>query len=164
MQIYVVKSDDTLDTIAASFGLSPEIIAYTNQILSPYRLAVGQALLIPAGSSEEEKTGVYVNGYAYPYIRDWVLTETLPYLTTLSVFSYGFTTTGELVPPAVNDDWMIDKAWQQGVRPILTLTPMPTPTLIPTLTLISNNHGIKETLIYSLCLRWGDRPENAYLC
>lgn len=123
MQIYVVKSDDTLDTIAASFGLSPEIIAYTNQILSPYRLAVGQALLIPAGSSEEEKTGVYVNGYAYPYIRDWVLTETLPYLTTLSVFSYGFTTTGELVPPAVNDDWMIDKAWQQGVRPILTLTP-----------------------------------------
>lgn len=123
MQIYVVKSDDTLDTIAASFGLSPELIAYTNQILSPYRLAVGQALLIPAGSSEEEKTGVYVNGYAYPYIRDWVLTETLPYLTTLSVFSYGFTTTGELVPPAVNDDWMIDKAWQQGVRPILTLTP-----------------------------------------
>lgn len=123
MQIYVVKSDDTLDTIAASFGLSPEIIAYTNQILSPYRLAVGQALLIPAGSSEEEKTGVYVNGYAYPYIRDWVLTETLPYLTTLSIFSYGFTTTGELVPPAVNDDWMIDKAWQQGVRPILTLTP-----------------------------------------
>lgn len=154
MQIYVVKSGDTLDTIAASFGLSPEIIAYTNQVLSPYRLAVGQALLIPTGSAEEEKTSVYVNGYAYPYIRDWVLTETLPYLTTLSVFSYGFTTTGELVPPAVNDDWMIDKAWQQGVRPILTLTPFDESGRFNNhlISVITNDSEIQQILIDQLFL------------
>lgn len=154
MQIYVVKSGDTLDTIAASFGLSPEIIAYANQVLSPYRLAVGQALLIPAGSTEEEKTSVYVNGYAYPYIRDWVLTETLPYLTTLSVFSYGFTTTGELVPPAVNDDWMIDKAWQQGVRPILTLTPFDESGRFNNylISVITNDLEIQQVLIDQLFL------------
>ena len=123
MQIYVVKSGDSLDSIAAGFGIKAEEIAYANQIFYPYRLAVGQALLIPEQSTVENKRQVHVNGYAYPFIREWVLGETLPFLTTLSVFSYGFTTQGELVPPLVDDNWMINAAWQQGVRPILTLTP-----------------------------------------
>lgn len=154
MQIYVVKSGDTLDTIAASFGLAAETIAYTNQILSPYRLAIGQALLIPTGIPEEEKQSVYVNGYAYPYIRDWVLTETLPYLTTLSVFSYGFTATGELVPPAVNDDWMIEKAWQQNVKPILTLTPFDESGMFNNhlISIVTNDPDIQQVLIDQLFL------------
>lgn len=154
MQIYVVKSGDTLDTIAASFGLAAETIAYTNQILSPYRLAIGQALLIPTGIPEEEKQSVYVNGYAYPYIRDWVLTETLPYLTTLSVFSYGFTAAGELVPPAVNDDWMIEKAWQQNVKPILTLTPFDESGMFNNhlISVVTNDPDIQQVLIDQLFL------------
>ncbi|MBQ6887939.1 MAG: LysM peptidoglycan-binding domain-containing protein [Lachnospiraceae bacterium] len=123
MQIYVVKSGDSLDSIAAGFGIGAEEIAYANQIFYPYRLAIGQALLIPEQSTAENKRQVHVNGYAYPFIREWVLGETLPFLTTLSVFSYGFTPEGELVPPLVDDNWMINAAWQQGVRPILTLTP-----------------------------------------
>ena len=47
MQIYVVKENDTLDSIAAAFMVSAEDIAYDNQIAAPYPLAVGQALLIP---------------------------------------------------------------------------------------------------------------------
>lgn len=154
MQIYVVKSGDTLDTIAADFGLGIETIAYTNQVLPPYRLAVGQALLIPTESAEKEKRAVYVNGYAYPYIRDWVLTETLPYLTTLSVFSYGFTTSGELVPPAVNDDWMIEKALQQNVRPILTLTPFDESGMFNNylISVLTNDPDLQQTLIDQLFL------------
>lgn len=123
MQIYVVKAGDSLDSIAAGFGISAQEIAYANQILYPYRLAIGQALLITEKSVPEQKRAVTVNGYAYPFIREWVLQETLPFLSTLSVFSYGFTTQGELVPPLVDDSWMIHAAWQQGVRPVLTLTP-----------------------------------------
>lgn len=123
MQIYVVKSGDSLDSIAAGFGIGAEEIAYANQISYPYALAVGQALLIPEQGMNENKRFVHVNGYAYPYIREWVLGETLPFLTTLSVFSYGFSTQGDLIPPLVDDNWMINAAWQQGVRPILTLTP-----------------------------------------
>ena len=123
MQIYVVKEGDSLDSIAAGFGISAQEIAYANQILYPYRLAIGQALLIPEESAPEQKRAVTVNGYAYPFIREWVLQETLPFLSTLSVFSYGFTAQGELVPPLVDDNWMIHAAWQQGVRPVLTLTP-----------------------------------------
>ena len=89
MQIYVVKSGDSLDSIAAGFGIGAEEIAYANQIFYPYALAIGQALLIPEQGVNEYKRLVHVNGYAYPFIRDWVLEETLPFLTTLSVFYFG---------------------------------------------------------------------------
>ena len=44
MQIYVVKEGDTLARIADIFSVDAEEVAYANQILFPYRLAVGQAL------------------------------------------------------------------------------------------------------------------------
>lgn len=123
MQIYVVKEGDSLDSIAAAFTADAQEIAYDNQIPEPYKLAVGQALLVPGGGSTEQGRAVSVNGYAYPYIQEQVLLETLPYLTTLSVFSYGFTTSGDLVPPRMDDNWMINAAWQQGTAPVLVLTP-----------------------------------------
>lgn len=124
MRIYVVKEGDTIDRIAEIFETDVEEIAYDNQITEPYRLAVGQALLIPVEGERREKRSVYVNGYAYPYIRDEVLLETLPYLTNLSVFSYGFTKDGDLIPPQVDDNRMIQEAWEQGTGPILVLTPI----------------------------------------
>ncbi|MDE5699402.1 MAG: LysM peptidoglycan-binding domain-containing protein [Lachnospiraceae bacterium] len=123
MQIYVVREGDSIDSIAAAFAASAEEIAYDNQISKPYPLAVGQALLIPDADNTEQKRAVRVNGYAYPYIQDQVLSETLPYLTTLSVFSYGFTTSGNLVPPQADDSHMIHEAWQYGTVPVLVLTP-----------------------------------------
>ncbi|MDE6362694.1 MAG: LysM peptidoglycan-binding domain-containing protein [Lachnospiraceae bacterium] len=123
MQIYVVKENDSLDSIAAEFMVNAEEIAYDNQIAAPYPLAVGQALFIPTENETFQKQEVYVNGYAYPYIRNEVLTETLPYLTTLSVFSYGFTTSGNLIPPKTDDSRIIHEAWMQGVAPVLVLTP-----------------------------------------
>lgn len=124
MRIYVVKEGDTIDRIAEIFETNAEEIAYDNQITEPYRLAVGQALLIPVEGMMREKRSVYVNGYAYPYIRDEVLLETLFYLTNLSVFSYGFTKEGDLIPPRVDDNHMIQEAWRQGTAPILVLTPI----------------------------------------
>lgn len=126
MQIYVVREGDSLDSIAAVYAASAEEIAYDNQIPEPYRLAVGQALLIPDTRNEgamQQKRAVHVNGYAYPYIQDQVLSETLPYLTSISVFSYGFTTSGDLVPPQTDDSRMIHAAWTQGTEPFLVLTP-----------------------------------------
>ncbi len=123
MQIYVVREGDSLDSIAAAFAVSAADIAYDNQIPEPYHLAVGQALLVPAEGEARQKREVRVNGYAYPYIRDEVLSETLPYLTNISVFSYGFTTSGDLIPPQADDSRVISAAWSQGTAPILVLTP-----------------------------------------
>lgn len=127
MIIYVVQPGDSIDSIASYYGIGTDSIIYNNQLSYPYRLAVGQALLLTVnknnGENGEEKRNVVSGGYAYPFIRRFTLTETLPYLTDLFVFSYGFTTEGELIPPALDDTWMIELALANNTRPILTLTP-----------------------------------------
>ena len=45
MTIYIVKSGDSVDSIAKQYGISTHSIIYNNQIPYPYRLAIGQALL-----------------------------------------------------------------------------------------------------------------------
>lgn len=128
MEIYVVKQKDNVDQIARDFHVPVERLIRDNQLEYPYRLAVGQALLImgdnPAGEKEEERENLYAFGYAYPFINGETLKNTLPYLTSLYVFSYGFTETGNLVFPTGDDSWMVENARAAGVRPVLTLTPL----------------------------------------
>lgn len=124
MEIYVVKEGDTVDSIAQGYGVPVSSVIFDNQLVYPYPLAIGQALLIATENTPTPSYSAYVNGYAYPYINQEVLDETLPFLSSLSVFSYGFTTEGELVPPRTDDTFMIQRALASGVRPILTLTPL----------------------------------------
>ena len=125
MLIYVVHEGDSVDTIAGKFGVEVSEIIYINQLLYPYPLAIGQALLIPDenGMGVADKRSILVNGYAYPFINDRVLQATLPFLTELSIFSYGFDPYGNLIPPQSDPEWMIDEALSARVRPVLTLTP-----------------------------------------
>ena len=119
--IYVVNENDTIDIISEITGVPAQTIAFDNQIDYPYALAVGQALYIREASGSIRD--VLINGYAYPFINRDVLTETLKYLSYLSVFSYGFNVQGNLIPPELDDQWMINLAIEQNVKPILTLTP-----------------------------------------
>jgi len=124
LEIYVVKSGDTIDKIASEFQVPATEIAFANQISYPYPLVTGQALLIPSQDViQQDRRPAVVNGYAYPFINPKILQTTLPYLTGLSVFSYGFTTEGELIPPEASDDMMIETALQFGTEAILVLTP-----------------------------------------
>ena len=122
MEIYVVQPGNTVYSIAALYQVDVDRVILDNQLVYPYQLAVGQALLIEGGQSERSMT-IRSNGYVYPFISQWVLRNTLPYLTELSIFSYGFTAEGELVYPLLDDAWMIAEALQYGTLPILTLTP-----------------------------------------
>lgn len=122
MEIYVVQPGDTISAIASVYQVEVNTLIYDNQLIYPYQLAVGQALLIATGRGERTMT-IRSNGYAYPFISRWVLDNTLPYLTELSIFSYGFTVDGELIYPLLDDIWMIESALQSNTLPILTLTP-----------------------------------------
>ncbi len=126
MEIYVVKAGDSVDSIAASYGIPPSDLIYINQLPPPYPLAIGQSLLLPpeVGAPVPYRPSLVSNGYAYTYISQWVLEQTLPFLTSLSVFSYGFTAEGDLVFPPLDDNRLVQAALQYGVRPILTLTPL----------------------------------------
>lgn len=145
MQIYVVRPGDTIDTIGEAADMEPLRIAFDNQIEYPYRLAVGQALLLTGESSRaadmerssgngnmiglpvsDEKWGpVWMNGYAYPWIDQQVLSETCRYLTSISIFSYGFTVNGDLIPPdSKGEENVLEEARRQEVIPSLVLTPL----------------------------------------
>ena len=161
MVIYTVRSGDTIDNIAMRYQISAEDIAYANQIPYPYALAVGSSLLLPEASytlTEEDILIVstnrfaYSGGYAYPFISPWVLKQTLPYLSDLFIFSYGFTTEGTLIPPALDDTFMITLAKNYGVAPILTLTPFGPDGQFSNylITRVINNEEAKAQLISSL--------------
>lgn len=124
MDIYVVQPGNTVDQIAEAFGVPVSTLILDNQLIPPYALAVGQTLLLDNGAAANEKRELVSFGYAYPYISPWVLEQTLPFLTELYVFSYGFTAEGVLLPPHRDDSWMVERSLAQGVRPILTLTPL----------------------------------------
>lgn len=122
MSIYVVKSSDTVQKISLKYGISSDKIIFDNQLFYPFNLTVGQALFISDQSGKPNRK-IFVNGYAYPFISDWVLEQTLPYLSDLSIFSYGFTPQGDLIPPTLDPTLMIETAKDFKVNPILTLTP-----------------------------------------
>ena len=126
MYIYIVRPGDTLRHISEMSGVSEQTAAYINQLSLPYKPVPGQALLLPAEAEPvppPKGTGraAAVKGYAYPFISREVLEETLPYLTSLCSFSYGFTPEGELIPPPADDRRLIGTAEAEGVRAELTL-------------------------------------------
>lgn len=154
MGIYVVKTGDTVDSIAASAGILTETLIYDNQIAYPYRLAVGQALFIGSRPSRQSQAGnpaqpvrrrLHISGYAYPFISGEVLGQILPNLTAIEVFSYGFTTEGELVFPQTEDGRVVEAALAAGVRPMLTITPLGEDGLF--------NSGLVSVLLQDLSLQ-----------
>lgn len=151
MEIYVVQPGDTVNAIAAAFNIDAEQLILDNQLLEPYELAVGQALFIGTGTRMPDLT-ISVSGYAYPFIRSWILIQTLPYLSELPIFSYGFTNEGELLPPLLDEEWMINMALRYGTQPILTMTPFGPDGQFNNqlISSIVNNQAYKDNLIQNM--------------
>lgn len=152
MEIYIVQPNDSVDSIASQQGVSAESILYNNQIPFPYRLAVGQALLLTKGDAPAVSPDLVAGGYAYPFISSYVLEQTLPYLSDLYIFSYGFTAAGDLIPPVLDDRFLIEAALRYRAAPILTLTPFGPDGQFSNylITQIVNNPTAQATLIEQL--------------
>lgn len=115
---YTVQAGDTIFNIANRMGVSTARIYADNPTLRDRTLMAGETILVPLpptkwGTAE-------INGYAYPYIDAALLQKALPYLTYLTVFSYGVRRDGSLVQ--VEDDALIAAARSAGVAPILLLS------------------------------------------
>lgn len=121
--IHIVKSGESVDSIALQYGISPYDLAFDNQIEPPYPLVVGQALWVQMNTEEmrQDRRPKDFFGYAYPYVEENTLLSSLPYLQRLYNFSYGYTEEGELVPLA--DENLLLAAARFGVSPVLVLTP-----------------------------------------
>lgn len=149
--IHIVVSGESIYSIAEEYKISFIDIIRNNPYLSQNQeLSPGDTIVI---KYNDKKIGsIKVNGYAYPFIQRETLNETLPYLSELSVFSYGFTATGDLIP--VYDTSLISKAKQFGVDPILTLTPFGEDGKFNNnlVSAISNDLEVRERLIENLLI------------
>ena len=161
MIIHVVQQGDTVGKIAQVYGVAAESIIFDNQLPPPYSLTIGQSLLIVGAERTplEARNPVYIGGYAYPYISTWVLEQTLPYLTYLYIFSYGFDTDGNLIAPALDDSWMISMAGDYGVAPVMTLTPLgPDGNFNNSLiTAVVNDYAARENLRNQIIIQMEER-------
>ena len=121
-QTYTVEEGDSLQWIARGFNTTVDALQRNNpQLAGKEAIYPGQTLVISYG--EPPLGEISVTGFAYPYISDEVLNRTLPYLTYLSVFSYGLNPDGTLVPPeGGGDQRLVDAAVDGGVVPLLMLT------------------------------------------
>lgn len=158
--IYIVNPGDTLYTIAGQFGITPRQILYDNQIPPTQTLVAGQALLLRLPGEEQLPVSLQeITGYAYPFIDFGILQESITTLTGLFVFSYGFTAKGELVPPKVNDLPPVEAAWENGVRPILVLTPFGADGMFNNylVSVITGNPEVQNRLIQNLLLTVRER-------
>lgn len=117
--VYTVRPGDTLTSIAAQLGTTPLALVQNNpDLITDAGLRIGQTLTIQF--SEERRRTVTINGYAYPYISRDILMHTLPYLTYLTIFGYGFTEEGELI--GIDDQPLINLAYQFRTAPMMLLS------------------------------------------
>lgn len=118
--IHTVQYGESLSSIARQYSLSLRQLYRNNPILQGEpAIYPGQTLVI--SYQQEEKRGTLsVNGYAYPFIDKDLLQRTLPYLTYLTPFTYGFTPSGDLVD--LDDGVLLAMARHGGVAPLMHLS------------------------------------------
>lgn len=149
--IYIVNPGDTVFSIAQQYGVTIEQLLYDNQMDIWQNLVVGQTLWIPkpddAQNTEQVKRFF---GYAYPFIQTEQLRDSLPHMDALYVFSYGFTTAGQLIP--IDDSRLLSFAAAYNVEPVLVLTPFSESGAFNNqlVNVLVNDEGVQITLIDNL--------------
>jgi len=116
---YTVRPGDTLTSVARRYGVSLRTLWQNNPVLGGgTTIWPGETLVI--SYRQTPGPAIYVNAYAYPYISPSLLRSTVPYLSYLTPFTYGFTPTGALVD--LNDTALITAARQAGTAPLMHLS------------------------------------------
>ena len=117
--VHTVAPGDTLSSIARRYGISVYELMQNNPYLAENQnIQPGDTLVI--SFSEPKRRTARFNAYAYPFIDRSVLLHALPFLTYLTIFGYGFTPEGELID--IEDEPLIDLAYQYGVAPVMLLS------------------------------------------
>lgn len=117
--MHTVRSGESPYSIATRYGITVQELYQNNPELADRTpIYTGQILTI-SFQGKKERT-LSINGYAYPHVNRYVLRRTLPYLSYLSIFSYGMRQDGTLLQP--DDEELIQLARIFQAQPVLVLT------------------------------------------
>jgi spore germination protein len=118
-QVHTVQPGDTLENIAQRYGTTVvELLQYNPQITHADAIFPGDQITITL--AEDKRGPIHVIGYAYPNIDRTVLMKTLPYLTYLTLFTYGITPEGNLIE--IEDEELIKISRDYGVAPLMLIS------------------------------------------
>lgn len=141
-----VQPGETLAAIAAREGVSVNQLLRNNYGLGgDVTVYPGQTIVI---DYQQQKQGLLsVNGYVYPFVDRDVLRQALPYLTYLTLFTYGFTSEGTLIN--LEDEGLIRLAREYGVAPLMHLSTLTSEGNFSSelANLLLNNPAMQERLI-----------------
>lgn len=150
-RVHIVREGQTVEQIAEEYSITVKNLYQNNPfLLNQTYLLEGQSLVI-SYEGEPLMQG-RISGYAYPFIEPYILREVLLYIDEILIFSYGFTAEGELIPPQIDETWVIQEAWNQQVEPILVLTPFAETGTFNSglIQILSENQTVQENLIENL--------------
>ena len=117
--VHTVRAGESVYSIAASYGITPiELMQNNPELAFGGFIQPGQQLSISFSTNKIRE--ISVTGYAYPHINRQVLIRSLPFITYLSVFSYGFKEDGQLISP--DDSALVSTALSYAAAPILVLS------------------------------------------
>ncbi len=122
-ETYTVAGGDTLASIAERFGTTEGELWRKNPSLGGRGdIFPGEVLVI----SEEAGGGgeLITSAYVYPFVDKEVLRKTLPYLSYITIFTYGIRRDGSLIPPGDErgEAEILELAREYGTRPLLMLS------------------------------------------
>ncbi len=118
-QVHTVQQGDTLISIAEQYDTTVLTLQQNNpHLVTQPGLRPGEQITLSYRTVPGRE--VVINSYAYPHVNTDVLLRTLPFLTMLTIFGYGFSETGDLLE--IDDQALISMAYRFRVAPIMLLS------------------------------------------
>ena len=118
-QTHTVHPGETLASIAAAYQL-PLRQLYRNNPMPRYPGSILANVGSSPSTARQDHRPLRQRIYAYPFIDPALLQSTVPYLTYLTPFTYGFTPDGTLVE--LDDEALLAAARQGGAAPLMHLS------------------------------------------
>lgn len=117
--LHTVTEGESLYQIGLTYNKTELELMQNNPLLvNRDTLYTGESIIIEY--EDEPEIIKRFNGYAYQYINIRILRTALLYMTSLTIFGYGFTSSGELI--TIDDDPLILQAFDLKALPIMLIS------------------------------------------
>ena len=116
---HTVKAGESLFSVARDYNTDISALLRNNPFLNN-GLNAGDEITI--AYSSKKQGNITLNGYCYTFIGFELFRRILPYLSYVTIFTYGFDESGKLIPPYPADDIYIKTASEYGTAPLMHLS------------------------------------------